>query len=239
MGASRILITLMLSLFVCATARAYSDVDAKDCSSYGTDPDLRIEACNRILADAGIPVSVRAAVHIKRGEAYIMKRDYARALPEYEQGIRLNPGNWEGYNRRGVLLGKMGQYDRSFKDYDKATELNPTHPWPWINRCQGNIKLNRVAEATVQCNKLLQLDKSAMSFNLHGVLNIKLGKMDLAIADFDEAIRQIPKNASALYGRGLAKQKKGDRPGGAADLAAATAIKPDIAKDYDEDYKMK
>jgi tetratricopeptide (TPR) repeat protein len=238
MGASRILINLVLILFVCATALAYSDIDTKDCSSYGTDPNLRIEACNRILADASIPANVRAAVHIKLGEAYIIKRDYERALPEYEQGIRLNPGNWEGYNGRGVLFDKMGQHDRAFKDYDKATQLNPAHPWPWINRCEGNIKLDRMVEATFQCNKLLELDKSAMSFNLHGVLNIKLGKMDSAIADFDEAIRQNPKNANAFYGRGLAKQKKGDQPGGAADSAAATAIKPDIAKNYYEDYKV-
>lgn len=239
MGASRIWINLVLTLFVSATARAYSDSDARDCASYGANPDLRIEACNRMLADAGIPANVRAAVHIKRGEAYIMKRDYERALPEYEQGIKLNPGNWEGYNGRGVLFGKMGQYDRAFKDYDKATQLNPTHPWPWINRCEGNIRLDRIAEATLQCNRLLELDKSAMSFNLHGVLDIKLGKMDLAIADFDEAIRQNPKNANALYGRGLAKQKKGDQPGGVADSAAATAIKPDIARNYDEDFKLK
>jgi tetratricopeptide (TPR) repeat protein len=238
MGASWILINLVLTVFACAPAFAYSDIDAKDCASYTADPNLRIEACNRILADASVPANVRAAVHIKQGEAYIMKRDYERALPEYEQGIRLNPGNWEGYNGRGVLLYKMGQYDRAFKDYDKATELNPAHPWPWINRCEGNIKLDRMAAATFQCNKLLELDKSAMSFSLHGVLNIKLDKMDLAIADFDEAIRQNPKSANAFYGRGLAKQKKGDRLGGAADSAAATAIKPDIAKNYAEDYKM-
>ena len=34
------------------------------------------------------------------------------------------------------------------------------------------------------------------------------------------------------YGRGLAKLKKGDRHGGDADIAAAKAIRADIADDF-------
>jgi hypothetical protein len=35
-----------------------------------------------------------------------------------------------------------------------------------------------------------------------------------------------------LYGRGIAKLKSGDTDGGNADMAAATAIQPDIANAY-------
>ena len=41
-----------------------------------------------------------------------------------------------------------------------------------------------------------------------------------------------PKDADSLYGRGLAKLKSGDKAGGEADIAAAKAIKPDIADVY-------
>jgi hypothetical protein len=41
-----------------------------------------------------------------------------------------------------------------------------------------------------------------------------------------------PKQVDALYGRGLAKRKKGDPAGGDADIAAASAIQADIAVDY-------
>jgi hypothetical protein len=43
------------------------------------------------------------------------------------------------------------------------------------------------------------------------------------------------KSAQGLYGRGLAKLKKGDAAGGNADIAAAKAIKPDIAEDWTRD----
>lgn len=45
-----------------------------------------------------------------------------------------------------------------------------------------------------------------------------------AIAQYDVALKLNPKLAGALYGRGVAKQRKGDAAGGSADLAAAKAI---------------
>jgi tetratricopeptide (TPR) repeat protein len=47
-----------------------------------------------------------------------------------------------------------------------------------------------------------------------------------AIADYSEAIRLNPDSAMALYLRGLARQEKGDKAGGAADIAAAKRIAP-------------
>ena len=61
---------------------------------------------------------------------------------------------------------------------------------------------------------------------------MKSGRLDSAIADYDEALRVDPKNAYTLYGRGLAKQMNGDPAGGAADIAAAKAIDADIADKF-------
>ncbi len=53
-----------------------------------------------------------------------------------------------------------------------------------------------------------------------------------AIADYGAAIAQNAKDAYSLYGRGVAKSKSGDAAGGDADIAAAKAIKADIAEVY-------
>lgn len=41
-----------------------------------------------------------------------------------------------------------------------------------------------------------------------------------------------PEMASALYGRGLARMKKGDHAAGEADIAAAKALKADIVAEF-------
>jgi tetratricopeptide (TPR) repeat protein len=64
------------------------------------------------------------------------------------------------------------------------------------------------------------------------LVRLKLGDVDQSIVDYDAAIRLNPKFAAALYGRGLAKQKKGDRAGSDADFAAAKAMRPDVAEEF-------
>lgn len=55
--------------------------------------------------------------------------------------------------------------------------------------------------------------------------------MGKAIADFDAALKINAKLAYSLYGRGLAKNRM-QSGSGDQDIAAATAISPDVAKDY-------
>ena len=60
---------------------------------------------------------------------------------------------------------------------------------------------------------------------------LRQGNYDRAIADYDAALRLQPKNAWSLYGRGLAKQHKGNAAAGESDIAAATALQPKIAEE--------
>lgn len=230
-------------IFVASSiSAAFDKKDGQDCANYSKEANLRVLACSRVLADPKLSTKLRALAHIKRGEAYIMKGDRDHALPEYEEGIKLDPTNWDGYNGRGTLLFKLNQFDRAFADYNKATELNPKHPWPWINRCNDLTILGRFKEAADQCNKMIQLLAEQggkwSGVSARGILNLKWEKLDLAIADFNEALRRDPKDADALYGRGLARQKKGDSSGAAADIKAAVALNPTIAEDFSR-YKIK
>jgi Flp pilus assembly protein TadD len=53
-----------------------------------------------------------------------------------------------------------------------------------------------------------------------------------AIADFDAALKINPRLTSALYGRGVAKQRNGAQAEGDLDIANAKAMDPNIAKEY-------
>ena len=62
-----------------------------------------------------------------------------------------------------------------------------------------------------------------------GVIHLKLKQTDIALAEFEAAVKSNARDAWALYGRGLAKRRKGDNAGGDADIAAAKKIEPNIA----------
>jgi hypothetical protein len=59
-----------------------------------------------------------------------------------------------------------------------------------------------------------------------------MDQWDSPLYDYTSALRIDPKLASSLYGRGLAKLKKGDTTGGNADVAAAKAIDANIVGDF-------
>ena len=65
-----------------------------------------------------------------------------------------------------------------------------------------------------------------------GSTYMKMGQFDTAIDDYNSALRLEPKLASALYGRGLDKLKKGDKVGSDADISAEKEIRAKIEADW-------
>jgi len=53
---------------------------------------------------------------------------------------------------------------------------------------------------------------------------------NLAVQDYDQALKLEPGLAAALYGRGVAKDQMGDKVGADEDISAARKIDPDIGK---------
>ena len=74
--------------------------------------------------------------------------------------------------------------------------------------------------------------RNPLIFEGLGLAFLRQGQLDQAIADFDEALKLRPTLASALYGRGLAKLKKGENASGEADVSAAKAINPNIVDEF-------
>ncbi len=72
----------------------------------------------------------------------------------------------------------------------------------------------------------------AATYDSRGFTYLKLGHWELAIADYNSALRFDSKLPSALYGRGFAKLKKGDLTGGNADIAAAKTAEPNIEGEF-------
>jgi tetratricopeptide (TPR) repeat protein len=61
---------------------------------------------------------------------------------------------------------------------------------------------------------------------------LRLGRIDRAIADYDAALGLEPRDPYALYGRGIARRRRGDAARAGADIAAARAILPDVAEAF-------
>lgn len=65
-----------------------------------------------------------------------------------------------------------------------------------------------------------------------GFVYLRLNRLDDAIADYDAGLKINPRTAASLYGRGIAKLRKGDTAAGQADIVAAKAAKAEIAEEF-------
>ncbi len=71
-----------------------------------------------------------------------------------------------------------------------------------------------------------------------GFLRLRTASWDAAVADFDVALRIEPQEPHALYGRGLARLRKGDQAGSKRDFDAARRYSYDVDAQY-ADYGLK
>ena len=92
--------------------------------------------------------------------------------------------------------------------------------------------LGQLEQALADCNESLRLKSDPYTFDSRGLVHLKMGRYDAAIADYDAVLRQLPDFADSLYGRALAKRKRGDAAGSEADLAASKALRPDVAQEF-------
>jgi tetratricopeptide (TPR) repeat protein len=87
--------------------------------------------------------------------------------------------------------------------------------------------------ALSDCNQSLDLEpNNANSRDSRAFVYMKMGKVEDAIVDYNMALRLNPGLATSLYGRDVAKQKKGDFAQGNSDIESAKKIQLDIAEEF-------
>ena len=171
-----------------------------------------------------------AIAHFNRGNTWHEKRDYERAIADYSEAIRLNPKYHVAFNNRGVAWDEKNDFSRAIDDYNIAIRLDPRNPTYLTNRCRAHgIDGRNLFQGLLDCNELLQLRPDNIgTLEQRALVLLRLNRLDEAIVDYDAVLRSNSQNANALYGRGLAKFRKGDINGGKADIAAATALRPNV-----------
>jgi tetratricopeptide (TPR) repeat protein len=103
----------------------------------------------------------------------------------------------------------------------------------WVRALSGQD----LPKALEDCNAAFKsLGKStgtgARVLASRGLVRLRLGDYDKALADFNESLQRQPRDPWALYGRGVDEMRRGMTAQGQADIAAATALWAPIAQKY-------
>jgi tetratricopeptide (TPR) repeat protein len=94
-----------------------------------------------------------------------------------------------------------------------------------------------LSKALSDCNAAVKLSAAASPLNARilnsrGLVRLRLGDYDKSIGDYDASLQVLPKDAWALYGRGIDKLRKKHTTEGEADIAEAMKRWPKIADEF-------
>ncbi|QDL11815.1 hypothetical protein DP114_31470 [Brasilonema sennae CENA114] len=172
-------------------------------------------------------------VYFYRGTSYFYKKDYDRAIADYNQAIKLDPNDAQAYNNRGISYFYKKDNNRAIADYNQAIKLDPNYAEAYNNR--GNSYGNKKDDdrAIADYNQAIKLDPNlAQAYYNRGYSYANKKDYDGAIADYNQAIKLDPNYAHVYYNRGLSYFYKKDYDGAIADYNQAIKLDPNYAQAY-------
>lgn len=138
------------------------------------------------------------------------------------------------FNNRGVAYRYKGENDRALQDINQAIRLDPNAANHYNNRGIIYRMKGEYDRAISDYDEAIWLknDYPAAFYN-RAITYSEKREYDKALADFEIVLRFDAKNAFALYGRGMMRLKKGETDAASADIAAAKAINPNVAEEFE------
>ena len=169
-----------------------------------------------------------------RAALYSISGQMDKALADLDAAIAIRENDPITYFNRGYVQFSRKKYDLAIADYTASIKLDPRMAMAYNNRCMTLILAGRNADAALaDCSKAGELAPDDIDVrDTRGFVYLKTGKPELAVAEYDAALKIDPKRALALYGRGLARIRSGDIAAGNADRAAAAALMPDVGSQF-------
>jgi tetratricopeptide (TPR) repeat protein len=158
---------------------------------------------------------------------YAAKRDYDRAIEDYNEAIHLNPNEESAYENRGVARAFEGDDDRAIQDYNEAIRLSPNEIAAYFGRGLARTSEGDYDRAIQDFNEVIRLKpKFALAYEKRGDAYFFQSNLTAAIANFEAAISAAPSSNTAVYAAlmlHLATNRQGHDDAGQLEKVAAAA----------------
>lgn len=184
------------------------------------------------------PAPTNAAGFSRRGAAFLLARDYDRAIADFTAAARLEPRVGKHIYNRGVAHAEKGESALAMADFDLAVRLNPKDRLAWIARARLRLADGDEAGARKAFDAAIAAlpgDRGAIWAAAEAFSAAH--RYQSAIGYYDRVIAQVPSDpnlAGALNGRCWARATLDrDLQGALADCEASLKLKPDNADALD------
>lgn len=150
------------------------------------------------------PKPNNAISYIDRGSVWLAKKEYDKAITDFNDAVCLDPKSAAAYNLRGLAWYSKKEYDTAITDFCEAIRLNATYAGFFSNRGTAWRDKEAYDNAIKDYTQALQLDPAnADTYKLRGIAWWNNQDYDNAISDLNQAIRLDPNNSALFRIRGM------------------------------------
>ncbi len=161
-----------------------------------------------------------ARFHALLGTNYMALGRIEEAQRQFDEALRIDPGNWVVFDMRAKLALQREDYATALDLYRRQTRLNPANPEVWAGLGYTAFRLGDIEEAHGAFLRASDLVDDPQYDYYAGIASASLGRWDEAVGRFRRAVRG---GREGLYFYGLAMTLEARE---AAHLAGGRAVDP-------------
>jgi tetratricopeptide (TPR) repeat protein len=164
------------------------------------EPGNRWQTCMTFVKALIAAANAResAVFYYNRGMAWRKKKDFDKAVNDFDEAIRLDPKYVDAYEWRGLTWEVKKDYEKATKDFDEANRLRP-NAFLYFYASRLRMAKGDYDNAIKGLNEAIRLDPNETYYCVRAEAWYSKKDYDKAIKDFDEAIVLDPKCTDAFH----------------------------------------
>src|SRR5665213_3778883 len=223
--------TAVLFLGLCAIpslaqADALSDVNGAVNAIRSGDYDQALTLLNNAIGSGNLSADQTATAFFDRGTVFLNKGRLDAAISDFTQTIEMHPKDGKALFMRGNAYLAKGQADAGIADYNASIVVDPKNPDVHANLGNAYRAKGMNDQALAQYGTALTINASPYAYEGRALIYLATNKVELAIADLNEAIKLKPDYTAALTNRGNAYAAQGKNDLAIADFDTELKYKP-------------
>lgn len=173
----------------------------------------------------------KALLYTNRGHAYNSKRQFADAIADHTEAIRLNPQLSYAFAARGYSYLELGELDKAFVDLTESIRLDPNSDSAYYNRGLLLNRRGKFSDALTDFDEAVRCSpERADRLVARALCYLAIDDFDRALASFDGAIAAEPSNAIGYLARSNFYARRGNTDKQQRDYQQALSLNPNAEK---------
>ena len=162
---SMAILVVLTALFGAAAAQA----DPLAECVHARNSEARLQACSDVIAGGRYSNEQKAAALRNRASSRTDAGAGVQGIADYDEAIRLAPGEAAGYSGRGRARVLMQDIDGALNDFTEALRVGPATPSVYASRGHARFVKGDLEGAVADFTEAIRLNpKSASAFNRRG-----------------------------------------------------------------------